>query len=34
MDIGLKVLMAYTVLNAAILLFDIGFNVFSAMGFI
>ena len=32
MDTGLKVLFAYTVLNAAILIYDLGFNIFSAMG--
>lgn len=32
MEIALKVLMAYTILNALILLYDLGFNIFSAMG--
>ena len=31
MDIGLKALMAYTILNALILLYDLGFNIVSAM---
>ena len=32
MDIGLKVLLGYTLLNGAILSFDLAFNVLSAMG--
>ncbi len=32
MDISLKCLFAYTLLNAAVLLYDLGFNIFSAMG--
>jgi len=31
-DIGLKVLMAYTILNALILIYDLGFNVIRATG--
>ena len=31
MDIGVKLLMAYTILNALILLYDLAFNVVSAM---
>lgn len=31
MDIGLKALLAYTILNALALLFDLGFNIFSSM---
>ena len=32
MDIGLKVLLGYTLLNGAILTFDLAFNVLSAIG--
>ena len=31
MDIGIKLLMAYTVLNAMVLLYDLGFNIFGTM---
>lgn len=31
MDIALKALLAYTILNAAILIYDLGFNIFSSM---
>ncbi len=32
MDIGLKVLLGYTLLNGAVLSFDLAFNILSAMG--
>lgn len=32
MDISLKALLGYTLLNAGILIYDLGFNIFSAMG--
>ncbi len=32
MDIGLKVLLGYTILNGAILSYDLAFNILSAMG--
>lgn len=32
MDIGLKVLLGYTLLNGAILSFDLTFNILSALG--
>lgn len=31
MDIGVKLLMGYTVLNALVLLYDLGFNIFGSM---
>lgn len=34
MEIGVNLLMGYTFLNAAVLLFELGLNIFSSMGLI